>query len=268
MYAKKSLGQHFLTSLSAVDAIIDAGDVVANDIILEVGPGRGMLTKKLLFFAGKVIAVEKDQELVEFLKEKFKKEIKENKLDLIEKDILDFDPEILKFYKEPYKLITNIPYYITGQLIRKFLETKNQPERMVLMLQKEVAERIVARNGKGSILSISVKSYGQPKYIQTVKAGSFSPVPKVDSAILLIENISRDFFLPHRQTGKNFSEKEFFAILRAGFKSKRKKLSSNLGTLFDKEKVLGVFEKLKLDPNLRAEDVNIKIWERLAKCLT
>lgn len=259
-YAKKSLGQNFLTSLSAVDTIIDAGDVAGDDIILEIGPGKGMMTKKLLLFAGKVIAVEKDHGLVEFLKEKFKKEIDENKLDLIEKDILDFDPEILKFYKEPYKLIANIPYYLTGKLIRKFLEARNQPERMVLMLQKEVANRIVAKDGKESILSISVKAYGEPKYIQTVKAGSFFPIPKVDSAILLIENISKDFF-------KDFSEAEFFEALRAGFKSKRKKLSSNLSTIFPKEKVLETFKKLKLNENTRAEDIKIEDWRKLLEYL-
>ena len=226
IYAKKSLGQNFLTSESAVDTIIDAGDVTGDDIVLEIGPGKGMLTKKLLIFAGKVIAIEKDTTLVEFLKEKFVNEIKNNKLDLVERDILDFDPEILEFYKEPYKLVANIPYYITGQLIRKFLETTNQPSLMVLMLQKEVALRIVARDkrsfdsaqGKESILSISVKAYGKPKYIQMVKAGSFSPKPKVDSAILLIDNISKEFF-------EDFSEEDFFKMVHAGFKSKRKKLT-------------------------------------------
>jgi 16S rRNA (adenine1518-N6/adenine1519-N6)-dimethyltransferase len=261
MYAKKSLGQHFLTSESAVDTIIDAGDVAGDDIVLEVGPGKGVLTKKLLFFAGKVIAVEKDHELIEFLQEKFKTEIRNEKLDLIEKDILDFDQEVLKFYKEPYKLIANIPYYITGQLIRKFLESKHQPEKMVLMLQKEVANRIVAKDGKESILSISVKAYGQPKYIQTVKAGSFSPAPKVDSAILLVENISKDFF-------KGFSEEDFFKALHAGFKSKRKKLSSNLSTVFSKEKVFETFKKLKLNENTRAEDIKIDDWEKLLRGLS
>ena len=269
IYAKKALGQNFLTSESAVDAIIDAGDVVGNDIILEVGPGKGVLTKKLLFFAGKVIAVEKDDELINLLGEKFKKEIKNNKLDLIKKDILDFDPEILKFYKEPYKLIANIPYYITGQLIRKFLESKNQPERMVLMLQKEVAERIVAKDKKESVLSISVKAYGEPKYIQMVRAGSFFPIPKVDSAILLIENISKNFFASGdgRHGVSTKREEDFFKLLHAGFKSKRKKLSSNLSTVFPKEKVLETFKKLKLDENLRAEDLNISGWKKLLEAL-
>ena len=257
-YAKKSLGQNFLTSESAVDTIIDTGDVAGNDIILEVGPGKGMLTKKLLLFAGKIIAIEKDHGLVAYLEEKIKKEIKDGKLDLIEQDILEYENKKLK--AKGYKLIANIPYYITGQLIRKFLETKNQPERMVLMLQKEVANRIVAKDNKESILSISVKAYGEPKYIQTIKAGSFFPTPKVDSAILLVENISKKFF-------NKFSEEKFFGALHAGFKSKRKKLSSNLSTIYPKEKVLETFKKLKLDENTRAEDIKIEDWGKLLKIL-
>lgn len=257
MYAKKSLGQHFLTSEGALDDIIDAGDVVGDSIILEVGPGKGVLTKKLLFFSGKVIAVEKDRELIPLLEEKFKKEIKKGKLDLVEKDILDFDPELLRFYDSEYKLIGNIPYYITGKFIRKFLEADFQPERVVVMVQKEVAERIVAKDKKESILSISVKAYGTPRYVKTVKAGSFSPPPKVDSAILLIEEISKDFF-------EDFSEKDFFKLLRAGFKSKRKKLSSNLSGVANKKKIEEIFLKLKLDVNLRAEDLSIGGWKSLS----
>lgn len=261
MYAKKSLGQHFLTSQGALDAIIEAGDIVGDDIVLEIGPGRGVLTEKLLFFGGKVVAVEKDDDLFLLLQEKFKKEISQNRLDLIHGDILDFDPSIFSFYKDlNYKLIANIPYNITGAILEKFLSADSQPERMVLLVQKEVAERIVAKNNKESILSISVKVYGEPKYIQTVKAGSFSPAPNVDSAIISIENISKDFF-------KDFSEKDFFIMLRAAFKSKRKKLSSNLSTIFDKIKVQETFRKIGLDDNTRAEDVSTSLWGTLAENL-
>lgn len=260
MKPKKSLGQHFLTSTGAIDTIIDAGDVVGDDVILEIGPGRGVLTEKLLFFGGKVIALEKDTELITHLQEKFNKEIRSGKLDLLECDALEFDPQVLEFYDSRYKLIANIPYYITGEIIRKFLEATYQPERTVLMVQKEVAERIVAKDDKESILSISVKAYGTPHYIKTVKAGSFFPVPNVDSAILSIDNISKDFF-------EGFSEKDFFNLLHAGFKSKRKKLSSNLSPLISKEKVTGGFETLNIDPNTRAEDVSINTWKQLAQKL-
>lgn len=260
MKAKKSLGQHFLTSEGALQDIIDAGDIIGDDIILEVGPGKGVLTERLLFFGGKVIAVEKDHELIPLLQERFRKEIKAGKFDLLERDIADFDPKVLEFYDSRYKLVANIPYNITGQLIRKFLETDNQPERMVIMIQKEVALRVVAKDKKESILSISVKAYGTPRYIKTVKAGSFFPIPNVDSAILLVEDISKDFF-------NTFSEEHFFKLLRAGFKSKRKKLSSNLSEVADKKMIKDAFEKLNLDENTRAEDVPIEIWKKLGYLL-
>jgi 16S rRNA (adenine1518-N6/adenine1519-N6)-dimethyltransferase len=254
MYAKKSLGQHFLTSQGAIEKIIMAGNLKKTDTVLEIGPGKGVLTEKLLGQVKKVIAVEKDDNLFALLKEKFKKEIKNKKLELIHSDILDYEPE------KKYKLIANIPYNINGAIFKKFLSAKYQPERMVLLVQKEVAERIVSKNDKESILSLSVKCYGTPKYIQTVKAGSFSPAPKVDSAILLIENISKEFF-----TG--FSEEDFFIALRTGFKSKRKKLSSNLSTIFNKEKVRKAFQEMELDENLRAEDLDVSGWRNLTKTL-
>ena len=258
-YAKKSLGQHFLHSKDILNVIRDAADVVGNDLVLEIGPGRGDLTKILLISVGKVIAVEKDDELYSELKEKFKNEIESGKLDLIHGDILEFDPNLLEFYKDlNYKIVANIPYNITGSILRKFLSAFYQPKSMTLLVQKEVAERIVAKDGKESILSISIKAYGVPKYIKTVKAGSFNPPPKVDSAIIQIDEISKDFFT-------DFDEKGFFDMVRAGFKSKRKKLSSNLSEIYGKDRVMSAFDTLKLDQNTRAEDVNIKIWQNLAK---
>jgi len=146
-----------------------------------------------------------------------------------------------------------------------FLETDYQPKMIVLLIQKEVAKRIVAQDGKESILSISIKAYGTPKYIETVKAGSFTPAPKVDSAIIAIENISKEFFsLGQSRALTISSEKDFFRMVRAGFKSKRKKLSSNLATIFAKAKILETFRKLDLDSNLRAEDVDLDTWKKLA----
>lgn len=256
MKAKKSLGQNFLNSTKALMDIVNAAEVNADDIILEIGPGKGVLTEKLLKFAGKVIAVEKDDELYEFLKEKFSIEIEKGHLDLIHGDILEFDPNLLKFYSDfNFKIVANIPYNITGAIFRKFLSAEYKPESIVLLVQKEVAERI-AKEKKESILSLSVKAYGKPKYISTVKAGSFVPAPKVDSAIILIENISNNFF-------SDFSEEKFFIALRAGFASKRKKLSSNLREVYNKEKIEKTFEELRLDPNIRAEDLELKEWKKL-----
>jgi len=264
MRAKKSLGQHFLKSERAISKIVEAGDLVPDDAVLEIGPGEGVLTEKLLAVGCKVIAVEKDDALFEFLKEKFYKEIKAGKLELVHDDILNFKLKI-----EHYKLIANIPYNITGAILKKFLGAKNQPKIMALLVQKEVAKRIIRRPlggsaskwGKESILSISVKAYGTPRYVETVKAGSFVPMPKIDSAIIAIENISKQFF-------QGFREDDFFKTLKTGFKSKRKKLSSNLSTIFGKNKIREVFQKLNLDDNLRAEDVGIETWGKLVSALS
>lgn len=270
MFAKKSLGQHFLTSERALSAIIDAGNPNGNDLILEIGPGKGILTERLLKHAGKVIAVEKDDWLFEQLKEKFSNETAEGKLELIHGDILAFDPDILKFYKDlDFKIIANIPYNITGAILEKFLSAEYQPGLMVLLVQDEVAKRITgygphsakaSRGKKESILSISVKAYGKPLYIDKVMAGSFVPAPKVNSAVIAIEGISKDFF-------NNFEEKAFFQLLKAGFQAKRKKLSSNLANLYPKEQVLAAFQDLSLDENVRAEDIRLENWQKMAQKL-
>lgn len=241
--AKKSLGQNFLKSIPALNKIIEAGEISKEDIILEIGPGKGALTKKLLEKSNHVVAIEKDRELFEFLKIKFEKEVAEKKLILINEDILNFSEQRflngLAGVGDPgnrgpektfvarnfidYKIIANIPYNITGAILKKFLTEKNQPERMILMVQNEVAKRIVARDNKESILSISVKAYGEPKIIMKVPARYFSPAPKVDSAIISIKNISKKTFKEN-----NINEQGFWEIIHAGFAHKRKKLSSNL----------------------------------------
>jgi len=251
--AKKSLGQNFLKSTQIIGEILKVADLKADDVIVEVGPGKGILTKKLLERTKKVIAIEKDHRLIEFLQEKFKKEIKGRKLELIYADILEIEPKNL--INLPYKVVANIPYYITGKFLRKFLSTDFQPNKIVIMLQKEVARRITSQ--KESILSLSVKAYGKPKYITTVKAENFSPQPKVDSAILLIEDISKDFF-------KNIDEKSFFQIVRIGFSNKRKMLINNL-SFIPKEELSQTFKKLKIPLKTRAEDLFLEDWKTLVK---
>ena len=258
MYAKKSLGQHFLKSERALSTIIESGEIIPEETVLEIGPGTGTLTERILSAGAKVIAVEKDDRLFMSLKQKFEKEILSGHLNLVHDDILEFDIEKLKV--EKWKLIANIPYNITGAILEKFLSADTQPSHVVLLVQKEVAKRIIGEDNKESILSISVKAYGTPKYVETVKAGSFVPAPKVDSAIISIGNISKSFF-------SGFGEKDFFRLLQAGFQSKRKKLSSNLSVIFDKNAVLEAFHRLNLDENTRAEDVGIEIWQKLAENL-
>jgi 16S rRNA (adenine1518-N6/adenine1519-N6)-dimethyltransferase len=259
---KKSLGQHFLTSQGALLAIITASNIGKNDTILEIGPGKGVLTRKLLDTAGRVIAVEKDSSLVLELQKTFQSEIMNQTLTLIEGDILDFDISTLN---TPYKLVANIPYYITGEIIRKFLTTENKPKTLTLLVQKEVAERIVAKDGKESVLSLSVKFFGTPTYIQTVKKGSFNPPPKVDSAILKIEIKSKD---EKRNTKDEKTEEKFFEMIKAGFKSKRKKLISNLSPLYDKGALSRAFEELGWSENVRAEDISPDQWTNLLSLMT
>lgn len=259
IFAKKSLGQHFLRSSRALDAIIEAGKVQEGDVVLEIGPGEGVLTKRLIAGGASVLAVEKDDNLVQELREKFGGDIKRGKLILEHADILDFAPA--KPIAETYKLIANIPYNITGAIFEKFLSAAHQPSLMVLLVQDEVAKRVVARDGKESILSISVKAYGTPRYVEKVLAGSFVPAPSVHSAIIAIEGISKAFF-------EGFSEDFFFLMLKAGFQAKRKRLFSNLANVFGKEKVQNAFESLQLDPNARAEDVLTPTWGQLARQLS
>jgi 16S rRNA (adenine1518-N6/adenine1519-N6)-dimethyltransferase len=270
--AKKSLGQNFLNSDGALDAIIKAGRVVKGDTVLEIGPGKGALTKRLLSAGANVIAIEKDDRLIPVLEELFAKEIKSKQLTLIHGDILEFDLSHYELFTlqnfcssknlggraTHYKLVANIPYYITGEITRKFLSGDFQPSLIVVLVQKEVAERITTaiqgsskiKEGKESILSISVKAYGEPKYIQTVKAGCFFPPPKVDSAILLIDNISKKNFANEKQ------EEKFFEIVKAGFAHKRKTLSSNLKGLVSKE----TLAELGINENERAENLSLTQW--------
>lgn len=257
MQAKKSLGQHFLKSERALTSIVDTGKLSSDDTVVEIGPGHGALTERLLNTGARVIAIEKDDELYELLKTKFVKEINSGQLTLVHEDILNFNLDTLP---STYKLVANIPYNITGAILEKFLSEEQQPILMVLLVQKEVAERIVARGGKESILSISVKAYGNPHYIERVLAGSFVPAPSVDSAIIKIDQISKQFF-------EKFKELDFFKLLKAGFQSKRKKLSSNLSQIFDKSKVKEVFDKLNLDENVRAEDISVDVWQKIGENL-
>ena len=246
---KKSLGQNFLKSEKIAREIAEAGEVGPEDIVLEVGPGKGILTEELLKKAKKVIAVEKDEQLAEFLKEKFTKHITEKRLEIISADILKLNTSGYSLLASGYKLIANIPYYITSHLLRIFLESDFQPSLMVLMVQKEVAERIVGV--KESLLSISVKAYGQPEIIRYVSANYFSPAPKVDSAVLKISKISKDFF-------QDIDEKKFFETVKKGFSQKRKMLINNLQAQKDD------FTLCNIDEKARAEDVSLEQW----KCLT
>lgn len=240
MRKRKSLGQHFLKNAFYLNAIADAAEIKKGEKVLEIGPGDGALTEALLNRGARVVAIEKDSRLIPTLIKK----LKNKNFKVIEGDALDIDASIFR----KFKLVGNIPYYITGALLKKFLSAKHQPDILVFLVQKEVAERI-ARSKKESILSLSVKAYGEPKIIKAVPRGAFSPPPKVDSAILQIKNISRKKFAGATH------EKKFFELLRAGFGQKRKLLKNNVRADL---KAAGIPE------NARAEDVPLEKWLALS----
>jgi len=254
---KKSLGQNFLMHRSTAERIVVASEVTAKDTVLEIGPGRGRLTRALLACTKQVIAVETDAELIPELNETFATEIAGGRLELIHEDIRVFDTKRLP---KAYTLVANIPYYISGEILRKFLTDARQPASMTLLVQKEVAIRI-ARSKKESLLSLSVKAFGEPKYRFTVPRGAFMPTPSVDSAVLSIEGINRDHF-------KNMAQEEaFFSILHAGFAHKRKLLARNLESIAAKETVARAFQAAALPEKARAEDVTLSEWLSLARAM-
>jgi 16S rRNA (adenine1518-N6/adenine1519-N6)-dimethyltransferase len=245
MYAKKSLGQNFLMHARIAERIADVAGVTKNDTVLEIGPGTGMLTRPLLARAKKVIAIETDGVLVRELQETFATEIQQGNLELIHGDIRNYPQFVPTVQDCGYQVVANIPYYLTGEIFRLLLTATHQPTSITLLVQKEVAERI-ARNKKESLLSLSVKAYGTPKYEFTVPRGAFVPAPKVDSAVLSIRNISRKHFaIPE-------TEKLFFELIHAGFAHKRKLLAGNL-------KGVGVTLPAPLAKK-RAEDLSLLDW--------
>lgn len=247
------LGQHFLTGTWAATSLVKATGMKAGDTVLEIGPGKGALTKEILKTGAHVVAIEKDEALTELLAAIFAKEILDKRLVIIKGDVRDLQPATIGLRAGKYILAANIPYYITGEIIRQFLSCNVQPHTMAILIQKEVAERIIARDGKESILSIAVKVYGDPRIFAKVSRGNFSPPPSVDSAILAVTNISKSSF-------DELSEKLFFKVLRAGFAAKRKLLASNLGNVFGREKVDAAFEICKIHTKTRAEDLKLEDW--------
>ncbi len=255
MRAKKSLGQNFLMHARIAERIADAARIETGDTVLEIGPGTGMLTKPLLARAKRVIAVEADGALVRALRETFAAEISARRLELIEGDIRAFDPASIA---GPYKLVANIPYYLTGEIIRTFLSAAHKPLSMALLVQKEVAERI-ARSTKGSLLSVAVKVFGMPRYAFTVPRGAFLPAPDVDSAVITIESIANPF--------ERGGEARFFDVVRAGFAHKRKLLARNLEEVAPRERILAALAAAEVPEKARAEDLSVEAWRAIAAIL-
>lgn len=257
---KKSLGQHFLNSEAVPRWLADAGEILPNDMVVEIGPGTGALTIELLARRAKVIALEADLRAVEVLNERFADELAAGQLTIWHTDVRRFSTSDLKLANHSFKVVANIPYYLTGQLFRTFLSDKIQPSVLVFLVQKEVAKRATMshKNGeKESLLSLSIQAFGTPKYIKSVGRGHFTPPPKVDSAIIAVRNINQDNF-------KELSADHFFELLHLGFSSKRKQLVGNLSKKYDRVKVQEALTEVELPVDVRAEDVSIEKWLLLA----
>ena len=250
---KKSLGQNFLTTGVVPNWMCDAGAVEVGDIVIEIGPGIGALTRALLSRGATVYAIETDERAVVVLKETFAPEIATKQLHLIYDDVRTFDFDTLPIQQKPYKVVANIPYYLSGFLLRHCLELPTPPSTIVFLMQKEVVERI-ARDKKSSLLSLSVRVYGTPKYYKTVSRGHFKPAPLVDSAIVAITAIS------HQHLPTSLDQEQFFALLHTGLGQRRKQLLGTLTTLFSRPFLEAMFLELKLAPTVRGEDLNITQW--------
>lgn len=259
-----SRGQNFLINEKILDKIINSSDLHSNDTVLEVGPGLGVLTKKIAQNVKNVIAVELDKNLVDILKT----ELWHTKnIDVVNGDILktDFCDSGLtvngkSFDIGDYRIVANLPYNITSKFIRMFLEAKKRPIDMVLMVQKEVAERITAKPGKMSLLALSCQLYADCNVEFFVEKNNFLPVPKVDSAIVRI--VIKD-------NGIDVDRDKLFKIARAGFSSKRKKLVSNLSNVLKIKKadMRSIFKELNLNENARAQELSINDWVRLVEMI-
>lgn len=248
---KKSLGQHWLTDRDVLANIADWAEIGSDDTVLEIGPGLGTLTSELLRRAKKVVAVEFDEELARKLPGQFPGK----NLEVINADILTFDLSILP---AGYKVVANVPYYITSKIVQLLMTSKNKPATTVLLVQKEVAERIAAKPGDMSILAISAQVYAEASLGDVVPAALFTPPPKVDSQVVILQTRTESLIAQE-------DEKAFFRVVKAGFSAKRKKLRSSLsgGLGISKTEVEDLLISADISPDARAEDLAIEDWKRI-----
>jgi 16S rRNA (adenine1518-N6/adenine1519-N6)-dimethyltransferase len=281
----KLLGQNFLVDHLALAKIIAAAELTRKDTVLEVGPGLGVLTRELARHTQRVIAVEKDEQLATVLQNILQEEKIDN-VEIIAEDILKF-PIFLNDKKNNYRLVANIPYYLTSHLIRVFLESNNPPSSMVLMLQKEVAQRICAQPPRMSLLSVATQFYADIKIIATVPKKSFWPMPKVDSAIVRItpkqsvilseaKDLARMGATNPASAGDSSSptapqndKDKFFALLRAGFSQPRKQLANNLHQVLkiDRTEIEKILNQLGFKNSVRAQELAVGDWLKLTEYL-
>ncbi|MEX0748813.1 MAG: 16S rRNA (adenine(1518)-N(6)/adenine(1519)-N(6))-dimethyltransferase RsmA [Candidatus Saccharimonadales bacterium] len=247
---KKSLGQHWLFDDAALDAVVAAGEVTAQDTVLEIGPGLGTLTAKLVSQAAGVVAVETDRELAAGLAAR----VPATNLEVVRADILQFD---LTQLPTGYKAVANIPYYLTSKILQYLIEADNSPTLLALLMQKEVAERVTASPGAMSVLAFSVQYYGVATIMGEIPKELFEPVPKVDSAILQVKPYPEPYFPAER--------KILFRLVKAGFGERRKKLINSLagGLQISKAASLELVESAGLPVTVRAQELSLGDWGRL-----
>jgi 16S rRNA (adenine1518-N6/adenine1519-N6)-dimethyltransferase len=261
--AKKSLGQHWLNDETSLNAICDAADVQDGDHVLEIGPGQGSLTNKLLQCGAHVIAIELDENLAENLPHHISPHTEDGPacsgLEVVQGDILKFD---LTLMPPNYKIVANIPYYLTSNLLRVICESSNPPAKMALLVQKEVAQRIAASPGSMSVLSVSVQLYYTAKLGQIVPAKLFVPPPKVDSQVIGLTLHEEPLF-------NDLDSKRFFQVVKAGFSGRRKKLRSSLsgGLHISKDEADKLLARAKIDGSLRAQELSLEDWHKICKIL-
>jgi 16S rRNA (adenine1518-N6/adenine1519-N6)-dimethyltransferase len=261
---EKSKGQNFLINPDIIEKIIKAADLCPDDIVLEVGPGLGILTEALVKKAKKVISIELDKKLFDFLQVKF---VGMENLELVNDDIMrDQRSEIRD---QSFKIVANLPYNITSHFLKRFLTGDNRPSEMTLLLQREVAERICAKPGKMSLLSLSVQLYGLPEIVSLVGKENFWPEPEVNSAILKISAIKTAEQVDNYLASFKISEKQFWQTAKIGFSARRKQLQNNLasGLKVSPEIVKKLLNSANLDDNVRAQNLSVDDWMRLSSLL-
>jgi 16S rRNA (adenine1518-N6/adenine1519-N6)-dimethyltransferase len=249
VHPKKSLGQNFLQDPSALDRIVAAADLSPDDTVLEIGPGTGALTEKLAQVVRRVVAVELDQRLEPILNDALGHL---GNVELVYGDILETNVPAL-VGEHDYVVVANVPYYITSAILRSLLESRLRPRRIVLTVQLEVAERIVAKPGDMSLLAVSAQFYGKTQIVSRLNAAVFWPRPEVDSAVVRLDVYDQSpFDVP--------DEKTFFRVVRAGFSQKRKQLKNSLGA-----NGAALLEHAGIDPRRRAETLSLDEWAALAR---
>ena len=254
MQPNKSFGQNFLIDRATLQRIIEAAEINAGEQVLELGAGTGVLTRELARHARRVVAVELERDMLSLLAETTRNFAN---VELIERNLLYVDPAAI-FGTEAYKLVANLPYYITAPTFRHFLESANPPRLLVVMVQYEVAQRIVAAPGDLSLLGVSIQFYGKPDIVAHVPARAFYPAPKVDSAILRVD-LKDEVPLEHKQRDS------FFRLVQAGFSERRKQIHNSLARGLHRKdaEVQAWLKAAGIDPGRRAETLSIEEWLQL-----